>query len=84
MHTISHDGGGYRQQTQMGFNSQNLQTQQDFGAFRSAGATQYPGGQMTPNRQTNYSQRDIEEARGSLTLLKKRMSNSRDRVQQKT
>ena len=56
----------------------NLQTQQDFGAFRSAGATQYSGN-MTPNRQTHYSQRDVHEARGSLTLLKKRMSNSRDR-----
>ena len=34
---------------------------------------------MTPNRSTHYSQRDIEEARGSLALLKKRISNSRDR-----
>lgn len=39
------------------------------------------GGNMTPNRMTHYSQRDVEEARGSLALLKKRLSNSRDRHQ---
>ena len=44
------------------------------------GQTAYPG-HLTPNRATHYSQRDVEEARGSLTLLKKRMSNSRDRQQ---
>ena len=35
---------------------------------------------LTPNRGTHYSQRDVEEARGSLHLLKKRMSNSRERM----
>ena len=44
--------------------------------------TGYPGN-LTPNRQTHYSQRDVDEARGSLTLLKKRMSNSRDRMPNK-
>ena len=85
MHTISYDGGynnsgGFqRQNTHTGFtNNNNLHTQQDFGQFRSAQGTNYPG-HLTPNRQTHYSQRDVEEARGSLTLLKKRMSNSRDR-----
>ena len=42
------------------------------------------GGGLTPiplQRQTTYSQRDVEEARGSLTLLKKRM-NSRERRQE--
>ena len=33
---------------------------------------------------TYYTQRDVEEARGSLHLLKKRLSNSRDRSKNQT
>ena len=62
-----------------GFSQPNLRTQE----FGANGPVQFQGRQsrelLTPNRNTHYSQRDIEEARGSLHLLKARISNSRDR-----
>jgi hypothetical protein len=77
----------------MGYGYADQLKTQDFSGFQNAqgynnmaGRTSRDasgGGGLTPGpqyRQTNYSQRDIEEARGSLTLLKKRMG-SRERDQ---
>lgn len=91
MNTIGYDGaGGHTPTSGGGYGySENLRTQ-DFSGYAGGPAgvightnRNASGGGLTPApayRQTTYSQRDVEEARGSLTLLKKRM-NSRERAQ---
>lgn len=86
MSTIQHDNmafsPGYPRQIQStGFSQPNLRTQ-EFGPGGPVNqvANRQSRELLTPNRGTHYSQRDVEEARGSLHLLKKRMSNSRERM----
>ena len=86
MSTIQHDNNALspsypRQIQSTGFSQPSLRTQ-EFGPGGpvNPGVNRQSRELLTPNRGTHYSQRDVEEARGSLHLLKKRMSNSRERM----